>query len=142
MSADILLNRLDKVRKTGRDTWRACCPAHRGANPNSLSIRQLENGGTLLYCHAHQCQPADIAAAVGLNLDALFPEKTSHRGKSERRPFFSHEMFKAAITEVRLVYLAALNISKGRAISPEEMQRLTVAIERIHNAYNMGGGAA
>ena len=33
MSADNLLSKLDKVKRTGKGTWTACCPAHADKGP-------------------------------------------------------------------------------------------------------------
>lgn len=138
--ADVL-NRLDKVKKSGTSSWRAKCPAHNGTNATSLLVTEKPDGAVLMHCFAHQCPPAEVVQAIGLTLDDIYPQRAiNHHRKPERRPFFSQDAFKAVITEVRLVYLAALHITKGRAISPDEMQRLTVAVERIHNAFNMAGG--
>jgi hypothetical protein len=143
MAIHDVLNRLEKVRKNGASSWRAKCPAHKGTNPTSLLITEKPDGAVLMHCFAHECPPTEIVQAIGLTLDDIYPQRAiSHHGKPERRPFFSHDAFKAVITEVRLVYLAALDMTKGRAISPEDMQRLLVAIERIHDAYNLAGGTA
>jgi len=47
---DLVLSRLGgfEPRENGRDRWRACCPAHRGANPSALSIGVGDKGAVLL----------------------------------------------------------------------------------------------
>lgn len=143
MAIHDVLNRLEKVRANGAKSWRAICPAHKGSNPTSLLITEKPDGAVLMHCFAHECPPQEIVQAIGLTLDDIYPPRPiSHHRNPDRRPFFSQDAFKAVITEVRIVYLCAIDITKGRAISPDEMQRLTVAIERIHSAYNLAGGAS
>lgn len=139
MSIDNLLNRLDRVKKTGHNRWVAASPTRDEKTP-SLAIRELDDGRILLHDFGGS-STNEILAACGLTFDDLFPEKLTNHGKSERKPFFSHDMFKAVITEVRLVYLCALDITKGKTLSPDEIQRLALAAERIHNAFNLAGGA-
>jgi len=54
--------------------FRARCPAHDGANPSSLSVGVGADGRALLWCHAHQCDPEAITAALGLSVTDLFPD--------------------------------------------------------------------
>lgn len=60
--------------------WIACCPAHEDRHP-SLSIRQGDDGRTLLKCHAG-CTIEAICQALGLRSAELFEERT---GPKERR---------------------------------------------------------
>ena len=78
MTAEEFARRLAKAR--GRNgQWEACCPAHEDSAP-SLSIGTGKEGRLLLHCHAG-CTTEDILGAMGLTMDALFPEESSHRGK-------------------------------------------------------------
>lgn len=71
MSADVLLPRLERVRKRTADQWSARCPAHDDKGP-SLSIRELPDGRVLLKCFAG-CAVESVLSALGLAFDALFP---------------------------------------------------------------------
>jgi hypothetical protein len=84
MSAETLLSRLDKVRKTEAGRWIAKCPAHGDRTP-SLSIRELGDGRVLVHCFSG-CSAPDVMAAVGLEMGDLFPEPIGDR-KPERRAF-------------------------------------------------------
>lgn len=66
-----ILERFDKVRPAGRDTWSCCCPAHDDSSP-SLTVTQ-EAGKWLFHCHAG-CSTYDILEAVGLKWGDLFPD--------------------------------------------------------------------
>lgn len=66
MSADALLSRLDKVKRTGPDKWVARCPAHDDRGP-SLAVRELEDGRVLVHCFAG-CGADEVVGAVGLEM--------------------------------------------------------------------------
>ena len=72
-----LLERLNKVRRTGSQQYVAQCPAHDDSSP-SLSIKCLPDGRTLIHCHAG-CGGLDVLTSVGLDWDALRPPKTNYR---------------------------------------------------------------
>ena len=79
---------LDALREAGRpvtrsgDGWRSSCPAHDGQNRTALSIDQGRDG-VLVYCHADiTCQPAAIAAALGLSMQDLFDRPDGKDGRT------------------------------------------------------------
>ena len=72
MAAEVLLGRLDGVRKTGDGRWLARCPGHDDRGP-SLSIRELGDGRVLIHDFAG-CKTLEILSAVGLRLRDLFPQ--------------------------------------------------------------------
>jgi hypothetical protein len=69
LNISIVLERLDKVRKT-HNGWTACCPVHGDRNP-SMSITEKDD---LILCHCHACgaNGVDVVAAVGLKPEVLF----------------------------------------------------------------------
>ena len=71
MNVDMLLDRLDKVRPSGRDKWMACCPAHDDKSP-SLAITQV-NDRVLIHCFSG-CGGTEVLDAVGLDYGVLYPE--------------------------------------------------------------------
>ena len=81
-----LLNRFEKVRKTGQG-YQALCPAH-DDKKQSLSLRQGEKGA-LVYCHAG-CETRRILAAKGLEMDDLFYEPRANNGNGHHRPGNGH----------------------------------------------------
>jgi putative DNA primase/helicase len=60
---EVLLDRLEGVRRTGANSWVARCPAHDDRNP-SLSV-SVKGGKLLLHCFAG-CPPEAVLEAVGL----------------------------------------------------------------------------
>jgi hypothetical protein len=131
MSAETLLSRLDKVRKTGAGRWIARCPAHGDRTP-SLSIRELSDGTVLLRCFSG-CAAADVLNAVGLDFDALFPERPIGR-KPERRAFSAMDALRCLEIEGLVILMAAHDLNVGKALSAGDIERLAVAVGRINAA--------
>ena len=51
MGVDMLLSKLDGVKRTGPGRWLAKCPAHEDRRA-SLAIREGDVGKTLVHCFA------------------------------------------------------------------------------------------
>jgi hypothetical protein len=113
VSVDALLSRLEGVRKTGADRWIARCPAHSDRSP-SLSIRELGDGRILLFDFGAQCDAGAILAAVGLELDALFPPRPGDdkRRPRERNPFSPHDALRLIDREAQRAALLILVIAQ------------------------------
>lgn len=140
MSAETLLSRLDKVRRTGPGRWVARCPAHDDRGP-SLSVRELEDGRALLKCFAG-CTVHEVVQAVGLSLSDLFPEKLSneaHAIKGERRPFPAADVLRCIAFEALVVLTAGAALLAGQPFSDADRARLVVAVGRIQAALDAGG---
>lgn len=115
-----VLSRLEKVKKTGTNQWKACCPGHDDKDP-SLSIREVDDGKVLLHCWAG-CTAAEITAAIGLELRDLFPgQKKPRQGPS-----------KAAVAHERTVYQIGLSMQmQGCRLSAEDQARFDLAKQRL-----------
>lgn len=138
MSVEILLSRLDGVRKTGPDTWIARCSAHDDKSP-SLSVRDAGNGVVLAHCFAG-CSIDNILGAVGLTLDDMFPDRLPVNHKRQRRSFPAADVLATIAREAAIVAVAACNIRKGVTLSDEDHARLLVATERIYEARRLANG--
>jgi hypothetical protein len=57
--------------------------------------------------------------------------------KPERRPFSAEDVLRCLEFEATLVYLAAVDICAGRALSDEDIDRLAVAAARINAALEV-----
>lgn len=85
MSADALLSRLARVRKTGAGRWVACCPAHGSGTNTALTIRELPDGRVLLHDFGG-CGIEAVLAAIGMTVADLFPESlTATEAGGDRR---------------------------------------------------------
>jgi len=85
MSAQVLLDRLSHVRKTGPDRWVARCPAHDDRSPSLSVAFRPETGQTLIHCFAG-CPTEDVLTAVGLTWQDVLPLKDPQRRVAPSRP--------------------------------------------------------
>lgn len=138
MKVEVLLSRLEKVRPTGRGTWVACCPAHEDRTP-SMSVREVDDGRILLHCFA-DCSVESILGAVGLDFDALFPDKPIERARPLRRPFPAADVLECLAAESRIVSVCASDVLAGKSLSEIDRQRLVLARERIEDGRSMALG--
>lgn len=131
---DKLLNALTKVKRTGRDSWVACCPAHDDKSP-SLTITQKADETILLHCFA-DCSVAEVLGAIGLTFDDLYPEKpyADHARKPDRMPFNPRDVLAAVSRESMIVALVADKVSRGAEINQETRDRAMVAMSRLQTA--------
>lgn len=142
MSADILLSRLQGVRRSG-DGWRADCPNGHQHAKSSLSITQADDGRTLLHCFA--CSDVHgVLSAVGLELADLFPERIrdpSPESRKRAREGFKRSSWAAALRvlsrEATVVLAAAGTLRQGRALTDDDDTRLSQAMQRIDDARGL-----
>ena len=131
-NVDNLLSRLDKVRRSGPDSWMACCPAHEDKSA-SLSIRH-DDDKTLIHCFAG-CSVHEVVGAVGLEISDLFPPR-DHHGKPERRPFPAMDALRGIAFEALVVSAAASTLLARHPVSPADRERLSMAATRIQSALS------
>ena len=133
MSAENLLQRLDKVKKTGRDKWKACCPAHADKNP-SLSVRETDGGQVMIHCFSG-CAAIEVLDAVGLNWADLYPPKiTGEFIPKVRKPWSAGDALMGLAYESLLLLQYAKQLSNGLALSSADHQRLLLTTVRIQRA--------
>ncbi len=126
---DNLLHRLEKVRPSGKNKWMACCPAHDDRSP-SLGIKLLDDGKILINCFAG-CAAGDVMAAVGLSLKDLFPDGPIYH-YSKGMPDWKVKKYRADLEQECLVWdISQADITKGKPLSPEGIQRAELAASRI-----------
>ena len=135
MTVDTLISRLDKVRRTGRGTWIACCPAHADKSP-SLTIRETDDGKVLLHCFTG-CSALELIDAVGLEMSDLFPPR-QHHGKAERRPFPAADVLRALAAEALVVASCGVSMLAGR-FTDADRERLILAVQRIQSGITASG---
>lgn len=136
MSAQALLERLSSIRKAGPDSWTACCPAHEDRHP-SLSIRLLEDGRTLVHCFAG-CSTDAVMGSVGLSVSSLFPPRPTHpRNRVPAAGFSAWAVLRSLPTELLIVLAAAGQLAEGEALSPNDLNRLMLAEQRVRGALGV-----
>lgn len=132
MSADSLLSRLENVKRTGAGRWIARCPAHADRRA-SLSIRELDDGRVLVHDFAG-CSVNEVLAAIGLDMEELFPEREISHGKRERRPFNATDVLRCVGFEALVVAVSATTIASGKPLTEPELDRLKIAAARLQAA--------
>ena len=139
MSAEILLSKLDKVKRTGPNRWHARCPAHDDKGP-SLSIRETDTGSILVHCFAG-CSVHEIVHAAGLELSDLFPPRAEGHlhGRPDRRPFPAADVLRAVAFEALVVSAAAAALLAGEPFGVADRERLILAASRINAALTAAG---
>lgn len=130
MSADAVLLRLDRVRRTGKDRWIARCPAHKDRTA-SLSIRELGDGRVLCHCFAG-CEVDAVLGAIGLDLVDLYPPRDGAGAghSAERRPFSVRDLIGALQSELRVVWVLLADLAAGREPTDADRRRAIKARDR------------
>ena len=131
MTAQTLLDRLTKIRRTGDNQWQACCPAHEDKTP-SLSIKETRDGRILVRCFAG-CGAADVVEAVGLTLSDLFPDGELQqwmRGGGNKRTV-ERKQATARHLEEQVLHIASEDRRKGKRLNKVDLERERQAFIRL-----------
>ena len=83
MQLDNILSRLDKAHKAGKDTYRACCPAHNGTNKTTLVIKDAGDR-ILIDCKAG-CDTKSVLDAIQLRWSDLFADSLTPRQNAQHQ---------------------------------------------------------
>ena len=125
----IILDKLDKVRSTGKNKWIACCSSHKDKTP-SLSITELDNGQVLIHCYAG-CSPESIVASLGVSLADLYPDN-----KLPYIPTYHKKNSKMTVDQW-VIELAKADRKAGKKITEKDKER---EIEAFYNARHRRTG--
>ena len=140
MIASELISRLTKAKRTRKDSWTACCPAHQDRSP-SMTVRELPDGRILLHCFSG-CSVEEIVAALGLKLSDLFREKLEFdlEKRQVRERFNTFDVMQAVSFEIKIAALAAFDMAKGKTLDDMDRERLLLAATRLNEAEEMING--
>ena len=146
MQIEDLLQRLTKVKKTGPNTWIACCPSHDDSSP-SLAIKESD-GTILLHCFAG-CSIDDVCGAIGVEMVDLFPPTDKREWVGVEKPVKFGAVRFAAIDALRclagegsVILLLSCDCAEGKVLSESERDRLITALGRINAAMEYLGDNA
>lgn len=130
MSTDTIVANLSAVRRTGPGRWVARCPAHKDRGP-SLSVRELDDGRTLVHCFAG-CEVSAVLAALGLDMQDLYPTRdAAGAGRpAERRPFSVRDLIEALQHELHVAWVLLSDVAAGRELAEADRQRAAKAGQR------------
>lgn len=135
MKVDNLLSRLKKVKKTGKDQWVACCPAHDDKRP-SLAIRETHDGLILLHCFAG-CDPMSILDAVGLDFADVMPDRVGEH-QPMRRKFNPRTIAEVTAFNASVIALIADQVAAGNTLTPQDATKLQDMAAEIREAVAYG----
>ena len=138
MSIDVLLSRLDGVKKVAPQRWLARCPTHDDRRA-SLSVRVLDDDRVLVHDFGG-CAVIDILTALGLTFDALYPDRAiSHHCSRESNPIRAADIVRALAVEALVVSILARHVADGRELEPDDHQRLIAASEKLLAGIDAAG---
>lgn len=138
MSADKLLSRLQRVRRTGPGKWIASCPTREDKSP-SLAIREMDDGRVLLHDFGGDSVEA-ILAAVGLSFADLYPSQPGTAAKPVRRPFSASDVLSLVAFESTVAVLVISDVVNRDGATEKDLDRLLVAAQRLGNAAEVCNG--
>ena len=132
MSAESLLQRLDKVRRTGTDKWVACCPAHDSKSGASLAIRETDDGRVLLHCFGG-CGAGEVLSAIGMEFADLYSQTSSFHLPQVRKPWNASDVLRCLSFESLLIYQYATALARGEVLDNAARERLLTAVSRFQH---------
>ena len=134
------LSRLQKVKKTGKNSWLACCPSHGDKNP-SMSISEGNDGRILVHCFSHECSIEDITAAVGMEVKDLMPENLGyHRVKPMAVPINPRDALFAIRDDMTVMLVMAKMVQRGETLTAIDTMLLAKLIGRMDYTIGLTGG--
>lgn len=136
MSAETFLS-LVEHRQTGKDCGVFRVPTRKDRNMSG-SYKIASDGRLLIHDHGGD-SALEILNALGLSFSDLFPEKLTHHGKPERRPFPAADVLRAIGYESLVVCAAAASLMSGEPFTQVDRDRLMLAAERIQAAMTAAG---
>ncbi|NOU21085.1 MAG: hypothetical protein HOO93_04720 [Methyloglobulus sp.] len=127
---ELLLSGLDGVKNTGNCKWLALCPGHDDRSP-SLSIKQIDDR-LLIRCFAG-CGYLDVLAAIGLDANALFPDRHLDPNEPRRKPprFNKAELFDIAINEAGILALGWNGLLVNGSVTDTDRERVQRAYSTV-----------
>jgi hypothetical protein len=134
-----IIPRLEKAKRTGRNNWLACCPAHDDRNP-SMTIHAADDGRILVKCFSG-CSFNEIVDALGMGWEPWFPPKQPDDFKrAVRRPFPAADVLEALQDEALIVMVSASMLRRGEKLTDVGHERLLIAMERISTGRDLALG--
>ena len=130
MSIDNLIQRLNKVQRTGKGKWKACCPAHDDKSP-SLVLSELDDGRVLIHCFAG-CGAAEILESMDLNFTELFPAAINNSYSPRvSNPWNAWDVLHGLAFEILIAWNIAKAMHSGATPTTDEVKRLLLCVNRL-----------
>ena len=132
---DLVLNKLERVKKISPDEWVASSPTRSDRTP-SLYIKENPNGQILLHDFGGS-SAEEICGAIGVDMEDLFPDSANRLTKNPRYRFNAHNVLASMRNEVLIVSLCAIDIVAGKTITEEDKERVLLASQRLKEVYEL-----
>lgn len=128
---ELILSRLEKVRKGQNGQWMAICPSHNDKTP-SLSIRETPEGAVLIKCFA-QCTSQEIIESIGLEMSNLFPPRTLSGNEPKKIPkiLTASQALELIYYEATFIAVIGNNLANTVSITKDDLERCNKAVGRI-----------
>lgn len=129
-----VLDRLDKVRKTGDNKWNACCPVHDDTTP-SMGLRVVdtaEGQKLLINCFACGARGDSVVESIGLKVGDLFEKDR------EFTPDPDHLLRKTQENDDWLIVIYDSAKARGERIKYKDHQAYMQAMARRQNRAERG----
>lgn len=128
MNAETLLSRLGNCVKEVREgEWWAQCPAHDDYTP-SLHITEIQDG-TILIHDFGGCSPAEVLAAVGLELADLFPKPLEPYPRRKQRQYVNpRDLLRLVSGAATILFIFTEDAVKGIPLRQDDK----IIIERAY----------
>ncbi len=139
MSADKLLSRLQRVKRTGPGKWIASCPTREDKSP-SLAIREMDDGRVLLHDFGGDSVEA-ILGAVGLSFADLYPTQPGTFTAPVKRPFNASDVLSLVAFESAVAVLVISDVVKREGATEQDLDRLLVTAHRLGDAAEVCNGS-
>ncbi|MBL8499092.1 MAG: hypothetical protein JNL77_00670 [Nitrosomonas sp.] len=139
VSSDEILSKITPLLKDPikrhNGGYLAFCLSHDDKKGRSLAVSLGRDGQVLMHCFAG-CSIHEITAAIGLNPADLFP-RTESKYDPQTRSFFNEWQILSALQhDAVVVLLAARSMLSGKALPESDIDFLSKAVVRIHEAVS------
>lgn len=128
-----VLDRLEGVRPSGPNKWRARCPGH-GSKSQSLAIADVD-GRVLLKCFAG-CETEAVLNAINMTFSDLYDQPIGEHKPLQRSPWTARDVLDLVLVEATVVGIVANDLLQKRAISEADWRRLSQATGRLVGIAN------
>lgn len=128
---------IGKVKKIGRDTYKAFNPLIQNQRTGSVSIR-ADGSRVLIYDHAGH-GTVEILQAIGLSLSDLWDAPLTHHAPRSRYQMSALTLVRMIRDDLLLVLCAMRMAINGEPIKDSDIEHLNKAAARIREALKFGG---
>lgn len=116
-----ILERLDGVRRHGKDKYMACCPVHQDKSP---SMMVTDKGDKItMYCFSCGAKGPEIIKAIGLPTSVIFKDS----GTFDKQ---SYILSKTETEDKMMIAVYDNAVNRGEVISHDDFRRYRLAKSR------------